>query len=63
MGSIHMTDAYMTDLWERIETLEQRLIANPEDRGVAMLLDCCLRNYESKSKLLAQSNHLLYIST
>jgi len=51
-----MTDAYMTELWERIEDLERRLIAKPEDRGVAMLLECCLNSYESKSKLLASSN-------
>ncbi len=51
-----MTEAYMTDLWERIEDLEHQLVANPEDLGVALLLDCCLRNYESKSKLLASSN-------
>jgi hypothetical protein len=46
-----LTQAYLDELWERIEDMERRLIANPDDRGVAMLLDCCLRNYEAKLRL------------
>lgn len=47
-----MTQQHMEELWERIEDLERKLIANPDDRGVAMLLDCCLRNYEAKQRLI-----------
>ena len=50
MGGV-LTQAYLDELWERIEDMERRLIANPDDRGVAMLLDCCLRNYEAKLRL------------
>lgn len=46
-----LTQAYLDELWERIEDMERRLIANPDDRGVAMLLDCSLRNYDAKLRL------------
>lgn len=62
MGSI-LSQAYLDDLWERIEDLEARLIAEPDNRGVALLLDCCLRNYESKLRLFNKdSNSLVYLN-
>jgi len=50
-----ITQAYLDELWERIESLERRLVASPQDRGVAMLLDCCLRNYNAKQKIYIKS--------
>lgn len=54
-----MTKAHLDELWERIEDLESRLLQNPDDRGVAMLLDCCLRNYDAKARLLNKDSNLL----
>jgi hypothetical protein len=60
MGGIQrLTPAYMDKLWERIEDLERRLIANPDDRGVAMLLDCCLRDYDAKTRLINKDSNSL----
>jgi len=50
-----ITQAYLDELWERIESLERRLITNPDDMGAAMLLDCCLRNYQAKQKIYINS--------
>ena len=49
----------MDELWERIEDLERRLIDNPDDRGVAMLLDCCLRDYDAKTRLINKDSNSL----
>jgi len=54
-----LTPAYMDELWERIEDLESRLLQNPDDRGVAMVLDCALRNYDAKVRLLDKDSNLL----
>ena len=54
-----MTKAHLDELWERIEDLERRLIANPADRGVAMVLDCALRNYDAKVRLLNKDSNSL----
>ena len=54
-----MTKAHLDELWERIEDLERQLIANPDDRGVAMVLDCCLRNYDAKVRLLNKDSNSL----
>lgn len=54
-----MTPAYIDKLWERIEDLEEKLVANPDDRGVAILLDCALRNYEAKLRLYEQDSKTL----
>jgi len=50
-----ITQAYLDELWERIEDMESRLVSNPRDRGLAMLLDCCLRNYEAKQNIYINS--------
>lgn len=54
-----MTKAHLDELWERIEDLESRLLQNPDDRGVAMVLDCALRNYDAKVRLLNKDSNLL----
>jgi len=54
-----LTPVYMDELWERIEDLERRLIDNPDDRGVAMLLDCCLRDYDAKTRLINKDSNSL----
>lgn len=54
-----MTKAHLDELWERIEDLERRLIANPADRGVAMVLDCALRNYDAKVRLFNKDSNSL----
>lgn len=54
-----MTKAHLDELWERIEDLERRLITNPDDRGVAMVLDCALRNYDAKVRLFNKDSNLL----
>ena len=54
-----MTKAHLDELWERIEDLERRLIANPDDRGVAMVLDCALRNYDAKVRLFNKDSNSL----
>ena len=60
MGSVQrLTPAYLDELWERIEDLEEKLVANPDDRGVAILLDCALRNYEAKLRLYEQDSKTL----
>ena len=60
MGSVQrLTPAYLDELWERIEDLERRLIANPDDRGVAMVLDCALRNYDAKVRLFNKDSNSL----
>ena len=60
MGGVQrLTPAYLDELWERIEDLEEKLVANPDDRGVAILLDCALRNYEAKLRLYEQDSKTL----
>ena len=60
MGDVQtLTPAYLDELWGRIEDLERRLMANPDDRGVAMVLDCALRNYDSKVRMLNKDSNLL----
>jgi hypothetical protein len=54
-----MTKAHLDELWERIEDLERRLIDNPADRGVAMVLDCALRNYDAKVRLFNKDSNSL----
>jgi hypothetical protein len=51
---------YMTDLWSRIEELKERLLDDPEDDGVALLLDACLSLYkEQGDKLTNRAPHEL----
>ena len=60
MGDVQrLTPAYMDELWERIEDLESRLLQNPDDRGVAMVLDCALRNYDAKVRLFNKDSNSL----
>jgi len=54
-----MTKAHLDELWERIEDLESRLLQNPDDRGVAMVLDCALRNYDAKVRLFNKDSNSL----
>ena len=51
----HMiTDEYMQDLWAKIERLQEMTEKHPDDRLYPMMLDGCLRNYESKLKIQMQ---------
>lgn len=49
-----ITDEYMQDLWATIERLQEMTEKHPDDRHYAMMLDGCLRNYESKLKIQMQ---------
>lgn len=57
-----MTDEYMTMLQERICNMMQRYEKerNPND---AMILDCMLRDYEAKQKLMMQNEKLKEIQS
>ena len=49
-----MTDEYMQELERRIDNMMQRyeLYRNPND---AMILDCMVRDYEAKQRLILQN--------
>ena len=52
-----MTDEYMEELAQRIDNMMQRyeLYRNPND---AMILDCMVRDYEAKQRLMMQDEKL-----
>lgn len=52
-----MTEEYMEELAQRIDNMMQRyeLYRNPND---AMILDCMVRDYEAKQKLMMQNEKL-----
>ena len=52
-----MTNEYMEELAQRIDNMMQRyeLYRNPND---AMILDCMVRDYEAKQKLMMQDEKL-----
>lgn len=52
-----MTNEYMEKLAERIDNMMQRyeLYRNPND---AMILDCMVRDYEAKQRLMMQNEKL-----
>ena len=52
-----MTEEYMEELAERIDNMMQRyeLYRNPND---AMILDCMVRDYEAKQRLMMQDEKL-----
>ena len=52
-----MTDEYMQELAQRIDNMMQRyeLYRNPND---AMILDCMVRDYEAKQRLIMQNEKL-----
>ena len=52
-----MTDEYMEELANRIDNMMQRyeLYRNPND---AMILDCMVRDYEAKQRLMMQNEKL-----
>jgi len=52
-----MTDEYMEELAQRIDNMMQRyeLYRNPND---AMILDCMVRDYEAKQRLIMQNEKL-----
>ena len=52
-----MTDEYMEELAQRIDNMMQRyeLYRNPND---AMILDCMVRDYEAKQRLMMQNEKL-----
>lgn len=49
-----MTEEYMEELAQRIDNMMQRyeLYRNPND---AMILDCMVRDYEAKQRLILQN--------
>ena len=52
-----MTEEYMGELARRIDNMMQRyeLYRNPND---AMILDCMVRDYEAKQRLMMQDEKL-----
>ena len=52
-----MTEEYMEELAQRIDNMMQRyeLYRNPSD---AMILDCMVRDYEAKQRLMMQNEKL-----
>ena len=52
-----MTEEYMEELAQRIDNMMQRyeLYRNPND---AMILDCMVRDYEAKQRLMMQNEKL-----
>ena len=48
---MHITREYLEEMWERIEDLEKRLKADPENRGTAMLLHGLIDSYHAKQRL------------
>lgn len=52
-----MTEEYMEELAHRIDNMMQRyeLYRNPND---AMILDCMVRDYEAKQRLMMQNEKL-----
>ena len=57
-----MTDEYMDELASRIDNMMQRyeLYRNPND---AMILDCMVRDYEAKQRLMMQNEKLKEIQS
>jgi len=57
-----MTDEYMEGLAQRIDNVMQRyeLYRNPND---AMILDCMVRDYEAKQRLMMQNEKLKEIQS
>jgi len=57
-----MTNEYMEGLAQRIDNMMQRyeLYRNPND---AMILDCMVRDYEAKQRLMMQDEKLKEIQS
>ena len=57
-----MTEEYMEELAQRIDNMMQRyeLYRNPND---AMILDCMVRDYEAKQRLMMQNEKLKEIQS
>jgi len=58
----NMTNEYMEGLAQRIDNMMQRyeLYRNPND---AMILDCMVRDYEAKQRLMMQDEKLKEIQS
>lgn len=54
-----MTKAHLDELWERIEELSEQLLDDPDNRGLAMVLDCAVRNYDAKVRLFNKDSNSL----
>ena len=46
-----ITREYLEEMWERIEDMERRLLEDPDNRGLAMLLHGTIDSYHAKQKL------------
>ena len=57
-----MTEEYMEELAQRIDNMMQRyeLYRNPNDK---MILDCMVRDYEAKQRLMMQNEKLKEIQS
>jgi|DEB0MinimDraft_3_1074331.scaffolds.fasta_scaffold00148_26 hypothetical protein len=51
-----ITKSYLDELWGHVERLTEQLKDEPENRGLAMMLDGTVRNYNSKLKLYHEQN-------
>lgn len=51
---MNITRKYLDELWQRIEDMEKRLVADPENRGLAMLLHGTINSYNAKLKLFEE---------
>ena len=49
-----ITQQYLDEMWERIEDLEKQLAADPDNVGVAALLQGLIDAYYSKQELFRQ---------
>jgi hypothetical protein len=52
-----ITQAHLDDLWRQIDELSERLLDNPEDRTLAMMLSGTLDNYNAKLKQYNEHTH------
>lgn len=51
---MNITREFLDEMWERIEDMEKRLIADPENRGLAMLLHGTIDSYNAKKKVFEE---------
>lgn len=47
----HPTPEHMKDLWDTIERMSERLLDEPENRTLAIMLSASVDNYNAKLKL------------
>jgi hypothetical protein len=51
---MNITREYLDEMWERIEDMEKRLVADPNNRGLAMILHGTIDSYNAKLQLFEE---------